>query len=347
MKRLILLLIVCALALWVGCDKNPMPPTSTEQTQQSIVPDELQLPPELQARMDALKIQMQERSMSIRKLQEEKATVLRRSSGTSSKIKVPDDFPTIQEAVNAASPGDKIVVKRGAYNEVVQVYTPNLRISSAVKYAAIVNGAFAVFNTSGVTIEGFDVRGGADVACLIAYMATGIQFDDNKVSGADFGIWLHTSTDCIIEDNEVQSNNAGINLTDADASFIKRNRVFSNAWRGIWARFADDNTYKANKIHDNASTGFVMEDCFRNKVGDDNVVNKNGNNGIALSQSSYNKIGPENSASSNVTYGLWLLSGSDFNEVRKLIALNNGLCDIRNDGTGNTFKKNVVGCTIP
>ena len=95
MKRLIFLLIVCAFTLWIGCDKNPMPPTSTEQTQQSTVPDELQLPPEVQAKMDALKTQMQERSISIRKLQEEKATVLRRSSGASSKIKVPDDFPTI------------------------------------------------------------------------------------------------------------------------------------------------------------------------------------------------------------------------------------------------------------
>ncbi len=45
-------------------------------------------------------------------------------------IYVPDDYPTIQQAVDAALPGDTIIVRDGTYVENIFVHTPNLTIKS-------------------------------------------------------------------------------------------------------------------------------------------------------------------------------------------------------------------------
>jgi len=40
-----------------------------------------------------------------------------KAEASSATIYVPDDYPTIQAAVNAASPGDTIIVRDGTYYE--------------------------------------------------------------------------------------------------------------------------------------------------------------------------------------------------------------------------------------
>ncbi len=41
---------------------------------------------------------------------------------------VPQDYPTIQSAVDAADPGDLVLIDRGVYLEEVEVTTPGLTI---------------------------------------------------------------------------------------------------------------------------------------------------------------------------------------------------------------------------
>ena len=45
-------------------------------------------------------------------------------SATAATINVPGDYPTIQAAVNAALPGDTIIVAAGTYNEMVSINKP-------------------------------------------------------------------------------------------------------------------------------------------------------------------------------------------------------------------------------
>jgi hypothetical protein len=92
-------------------------------------------------------------------------------------LNVPGTYPSIQSAVNAASPGDTIQVAAGSYAENVNVPVANLIINGAQAGAGITartsggpsestviganpNNGNAVFalNAAGVTIDGFTIR---------------------------------------------------------------------------------------------------------------------------------------------------------------------------------------------
>ena len=89
-------------------------------------------------------------------------------------IYVPDDYATIQAAVNAASAGDTIIVRDGTYTENVKVKKDHLTIksengadSTIVQAANPGDNVFEVtadyVNISGFTIEGATSLGKAGI----------------------------------------------------------------------------------------------------------------------------------------------------------------------------------------
>lgn len=79
-------------------------------------------------------------------------------------ISVPDDQPTIQKAVDAAKPGDLIMVAAGTYKEAVDVETDRLTIRGADRNTTILDGGFKlengirVLSAKGVAIENMTAR---------------------------------------------------------------------------------------------------------------------------------------------------------------------------------------------
>lgn len=73
-------------------------------------------------------------------------------------ITVPTDFPTIQQAVDAAAPDDTITVLEGVYLEGVTISTPNLTLlgEGAVIDTAYLEDGFRVL-ADGTTIRGFRI----------------------------------------------------------------------------------------------------------------------------------------------------------------------------------------------
>lgn len=67
-------------------------------------------------------------------------------------LMVPDDYPTIQKAVDAAKPGALILIKPGTYKEAVQVATDDLTIRGLDRNAVILDGGFTLDN--GVRVLG-------------------------------------------------------------------------------------------------------------------------------------------------------------------------------------------------
>jgi|GEM_PF-1412161 len=77
-------------------------------------------------------------------------------------IIVPDDYPSIQSAIDNAKPGDKILVKSGVYNENVVIDKEKLLLQGENKYNTILNGCDSgedgIFvKAENITIQGFTI----------------------------------------------------------------------------------------------------------------------------------------------------------------------------------------------
>jgi len=147
-------------------------------------------------------------------------------------IKVPEDYPTVQAAVNAASTGDTILVAPGVYHESVIIFNKTLTILGE-------KGSGTTF-TGGGTGTAFTISGpgtsGTNIAqvTIISY-AQGVSvdnsaqcriFDNIMYSMTDSGIAVKGSSavNTLIYNNIFQNNLIAVNLTQSSTS----NTVYSN-----------------------------------------------------------------------------------------------------------------------
>jgi parallel beta-helix repeat protein len=207
-------------------------------------------------------------------------------------IIVPVDYSTIQEAINAAGPGDTIQVWDGVYNENIVVNeTVNLMGNSSA--TTIIDGNQAgnvVYVTSDwVNITGFAIRNGS---------AYGINADSssytrvencNISSNNGTGVHFYSVDKGTIKNSDISFNNdGGIILRDwsTDDPLIENCNIYNNSWVGIWLDMTRNN---AQIIGNNISghTGYAI--FIRNSdhvLIKDNKIWKN-ENGIYLDLSNF------------------------------------------------------------
>ncbi|MDD9371244.1 MAG: right-handed parallel beta-helix repeat-containing protein [Acidimicrobiales bacterium] len=120
-------------------------------------------------------------------------------------LSVPDDHATIQEAVDAAAPGDLILVSPGTYAEAVTVETDELTIRGLDRNEVILDGGFELDN--GIRVVGAD---GVAVENMTARNYTNNGFFWTESEGyrasyvttyriGDYGVYAFDSTKGLIE----------------------------------------------------------------------------------------------------------------------------------------------------
>lgn len=173
----------------------------------------------------------------------------------SATIYVPDDFVKIQEAVDAASDGDTIIVRDGTYTENVDVRNSHLTVQSengsdkTIVQAADSNDYVFEVTADYVNISGFTVKG-----------ATGTVWSA--------GIFLGGVDDCNISDNNVTNNGDGIYLGLSSNNNIINNTI-SNNWCGIHLYLSNNNILTNNIL---VNDGLLVMDSYQNTV-ENNTVN--------------------------------------------------------------------------
>lgn len=119
-------------------------------------------------------------------------------------ISVPANFPTIQDAVDAAEPGDLVTVAPGIYNESVTVRTPSLVIRGEDRNTTIVDGGFELSNgfhvvADGVAIENITARNFQ----VNAFYWTGVTGYRGSYltahNNGDYGIYAFDSVDGLFD----------------------------------------------------------------------------------------------------------------------------------------------------
>ena len=164
----------------------------------------------------------------------------------SSAIKVPSDYATIQEAVDAASPGDNIFVYTGTYDELVFVSTAGLNLQ-AIGNVQLNGGFFLAEGTDHVKIQKFNIdltTSGLITGCGIFVFGgvTGVQIVQNNFTG----------------DNS-QGAYAGIDALAVSNMMIRDNHFSAAVDLGIhiisWNEFPNDGICRNNTILQNTVSG--------------------------------------------------------------------------------------------
>jgi len=217
-------------------------------------------------------------------------------------IYVPDDYENIQWAVDNASAGDTIIVRDGIYYESITV-SKHLTIKSE-------NGS-----------DNCIVNGGGSLwSDVFTLEADRIRIEGFTITGGRLGIYIHSSNNKIINNN-ISSNNLGIDLKYSNNNIISNNNISSNKWGyGIHLLYSNNNSISNNNIISN-NLGIDLDYSNNNSISENNICSNN-LHGIWLDYSNNNIISNNNISSNK--YGIYLLYSNE-NTIRKNEFINDGI----------------------
>jgi internalin A len=228
------------------------------------------------------------------------------------------DFTKIQDAVDAASPGDTIIVYPGTYIENVDVNTDNLTIQSENGVAnCIVNASNPdahVFDVtaSGVNITGFTVQNATVGGNAGIYLGSGVShcnISSNNATNDYLGILLYSSSNNTLTNNTASLNEwRGIYLSYSSSNTLTDNTASSND-DGIYLYSSSNNTLTNNTASSNDYDGIYLDSSSNNTL-TNNTANSN-EEGISMSYSSNNNTLTNNTCSNNSMEGIWLSFSSN------------------------------------
>lgn len=221
---------------------------------------------------------------------------------------VPDEFGTIQGAIDNSNRGDIIRVAGGTYQENVVVgdyriiyggYDPLFEVRDVVAYPTMVDAnssgdGFLISNRRNVVVDGFEVM--------------------NATGASDYGVYINSS-EAKVRNCDIHDSRTGVRVdgtaVDGEA-VIYRCSVYDNTDYGIYVYGADNTEVEITltAVHGNGLDGIYSYDSptlFLN-----NTIAVNGGDGIDLRSSANNGI-TNNIVCSNTGYGIVCTSATPVN----------------------------------
>jgi len=188
----------------------------------------------------------------------------------SSTLYVPDDYETIQEAINAAEPGDTIIVEHGNYTENILV-NKTVTLIGKERNRTIVDGGHS----------GHVIR---VIASDVKIMNFTIQ-NSRRTSDIYSGIFLSRAVNVTICNNTIKNNIVGVNLRGgSNNTLIMDNMMLNNSVSGI-------------NIYENSNFNHVISNTLMNNTA-----------GVKISSASSNTL-YRNSFINNSDYPIRVFSG--------------------------------------
>src|SRR6266571_4965741 len=146
----------------------------------------------------------------------------------SSPIRVPQDYMRIQDAINAASPGDAIIVSSRIYSENLVIEKP-INLTGVSAQTTIIDGSGAgagitIANTSSVTVSGFTVRNtGFFDSGIVIYSSTKVAVTGNILSASNESnaTYVYNSNTTTVKDNVLTASLNGISVQGGFGNLIR------------------------------------------------------------------------------------------------------------------------------
>jgi len=184
-------------------------------------------------------------------------------------IIVPDDYATIQAAINAANDGDTVYVKAGTYYENLVVNKTLSLVGEDAANTTIDLGnssgsALVYIDASWVNVTGFTIRNGANYGFS--------------------GICLGNASNCLISGNNITNNDVGIcfapsSYGNSSSNTIVGNNITNNVdgvMLGNGVGFAENNSVVGNNITNNSDGVYFWSSSDNIIVGNNISANDDG-----------------------------------------------------------------------
>jgi len=215
------------------------------------------------------------------------------SINASQTIQVPQDYPTISDAVSHASVGDTILVQGGVYNENVQIDKP-LTLQGQNQADTVIVGTGGSTAHAVLTLAADDVK-------VSGFTITSQSY--SNTSQYAYGIWVE-GDNCTISNNTIENTYIGLWGSTPTSTTITQNTITGNIKDGIRFYGSSQNTISDNNITGNAVSGIAING-YLNTITNNSITNNF--RGIGLGASYSVLFG--NNIQSNQESGIFL-SGS-------------------------------------
>ena len=307
-----------------------------------------------------------------------------RQETTSAILRVPEDYPTIQAAVNAAKPYALVSIAPGIYHEVVTVRTAHLTIRGRDRNGVILDGNFKLTNgfevlADDVVLENMTARhfvgngfywtgvkgfrgsyltayANGDYG-VFAYGSNTGQFDHDLAAGQpDSGFYIGYCHPCnAIITNVISEDNAlGYSGTNAGGNLVIRDSIWRNNMSGIVPNTLDsepdppeDDTTIINNLVENNNNFDAPAHALQYPTIGNGIVITGGNNNHILN----------NRVNGHIYYGILILPNIDQhfwqpggNVTENNVITNSGVADLALaalSAGNNCFSGNKVARTSP
>lgn len=269
-----------------------------------------------------------------------------------STITVPDDYSSIQAAIDNASEGDEIFVKIGTYNENLTI-NKSISLIGENKFSTIVVGTgntACLIHHDNVNVTGFTFKRPSTMRWHYGIHLLNIKYCNifgNNIESTFYGIWLVDASYNNIFANTATGNWNGIHLSTSNFNNISNNSVTGSHDIGIDCSGSNDNLIMNNYAALNGWAGINLDGNSPNTnnwIAHNNITG-NGAIGIAITStdSCNNKIIANTiTATGSNTSGEAILIAWDNNIVVSNIIVGNQ-AGIQLDGAqNNTIRKNII-----
>jgi parallel beta-helix repeat protein len=201
---------------------------------------------------------------------------------------VPEDFQTIQEAINNASISDTILVANGTYNEHLTI-NKSITIMGASNNQTILNGTIA--NTAvtiiadNVTIKGFTIQG--FYTGIVINQSQGISIVQNQITKTwtKGAVYLINSRNITLTNNTINRNQSpGIYAFNSNTTKFSQNNITNNDGIGISLNNCTNTVIIGNKMKSNLGDAIFCAYAYDLRI-EENILTLNDYRGVWASNS--------------------------------------------------------------